>query len=399
MSKLTIAVFFGSKSFEHDISILTGLEVCQMLDFDRFDVIPIYIDIKNNMWTGEQLLKPTFYPLNKRKKRLLTKISVLVGEEKPTLRATKVGIIFSKSKNINFDVAFLALHGEYGENGMIQGMCELGGIPYTGCRALPSGVAMDKVISKTIAKSVGVPVLDDIVIRRKTNGEFFDIDKLTDAVEFPFPVIVKPTSLGSSVGVSKANNKDELNASVLEVFALGEDAMVEPFIENLEEYNVSVTKAFGGKTTPSVIERPIRKGASFLGFVEKYLSNGTKGGSKSGGSKLGFSPARTGFISMTREFNPTGLGATQSVQLKEWAIKVFDAIGCNGVVRVDFLSNSKNGEFYFGELNTIPGSMSYYLWEASEPSYSYTDLLSSLVDEAIELNKSKKGDNINQAEL
>jgi D-alanine-D-alanine ligase len=365
-----------------------------MLDFDRFNVIPVYIDLKNYMWTGEYLLNSTFYPLNKKKKRLLTKISVLVGEEKPTLRATEVGIIFSKSKNISFDVAFLALHGEYGENGPIQGMCELAGIPYTGCRLLPSAIAMDKILSKTIAKSAGVPVLDDVVIRRKMNGEFFDIDKVTDVVKFPFPVIVKPVSLGSSVGVSRVNNKDELNASVLEVFALGDDAMVEPFVENLEEYNVSVTKAFGGKTTPSVIERPIRKGASFLGFVEKYLSNGTKGGNKCGGSKFSSSVARAGFISMTREFNPTELNAIQSVQLREWAIKVFDAIGCNGVARIDFLSNSKNGEFYFGELNTIPGSMSYYLWEASEPSYSYTDLLSALVDEAIELNKSKKGDTI-----
>jgi D-alanine-D-alanine ligase len=390
MDKLIVAVFFGGKSFEHDVSILTGLEACKLLDFERFRAVPVYIDLKNQMWIGEELLNTKIYPLSKTTKRRLSEARILVGEEKPTIRAVKRGPIFSKTTKINFDVALLALHGEYGENGPVQGMCELAGIPYTGCRVLSAAMAMDKSVTKTLVKNVGVPVLDEIIIKKPTTEEFYDIANLTKEVKFPFPVIVKPVALGSSVGVSKANNKEELNTSVLQVFALNEDALVEPFVENLEEYNVSATRIFNKKTIPSVIERPVKKNASFLGFVEKYLSgNSSGGGVKKAGSKLS---ARAGLIASTREFNPKELSGEQTKQLKEWAVKVFDVLDCRGVARIDFLCDSKAQKFYFGEINTIPGSLSCYLWEASEPSYSYVELLTALIDEALELHKIRKGD-------
>jgi D-alanine-D-alanine ligase len=362
-----------------------------MLDTEKFNVVPVYIDLKNQMWVGDALLNKKTYPLNDYNKRLLGKARILVGEKRPTILVTEMGFVFLKTKKIYFDVALLAFHGGYGENGSIQGLCELAGIPYTGCRHLSSAICMNKSISKRLVKLVGIPVLDEIILKRPDDNEFYNIEKVTERVIFPFPVIVKPVSLGSSIGVSKASDRSELNASVLGVFALGDDAMVEPFVENLEEYNVSVTKVFTGKTSPSVVEKPIRKGASFLGFVEKYLAGGTKGGVKKAGSKLDYTE-NAGMINITREYNPKDLSNEELIHLKEMAVKIFDVLGCNGVVRIDFMCNSKTREFYFGELNTIPGSMSYYLWEGSEPSYSYTDLLTAMVDEAIVLSRFRSGD-------
>jgi D-alanine-D-alanine ligase len=391
MKKTTVAVFFGAKSFEHDVSILTGLEACKALDAEKFNVIPVYIDLKNQMWIGEALFDKKTYPLNDYNKRLLSRAKILVGKERPTLLATERGFIFFKTKKIYFDAALLALHGSYGEDGSLQGLCEFAGIPYTGCRPLSAAICMNKSISKQLVKSAGVSVLDEIIIKRPGNNEFYNIEKVTEKVNLPFPLIVKPLSLGSSIGVSKANDRSELNASVLGVFALGDDAMVEPFVENLEEYNISVTRVFTGKTTPSVIEKPIKQEASFLGFVEKYLAGGTKGGVKKVGSKFD-NVRNAGMINISREYNPKDLTKEESARLKEWAVKAFDVLNCNGVVRVDFMCNSKTREFYFGELNTIPGSMSYYLWEGSEPSYSYTDLLTAMIDEAAVLSKFKSGD-------
>lgn len=392
MEKVRVAVFFGAKSFEHDISILTGLEACQSLDIEKYEVIPVYVDLKNHFWTGDALMNRTIYPLTDDKKYLVNKCNILMGEEKPTLQVEIDGMFRKKQKKVEFDVALLAFHGDYGENGVIQGMFEMAGIPYTGCRQFSSGLCMNKIIAKNLVKKVGVPVLDEFVIGRPKDGEFYDIEKLSDSVPFDFPVIVKPIALGSSIGVSKAENKDELSSSILQVFALGEDAVIEPFVENLEEYNVSLTKAFDGTLKTSIIEHPFKKNAKFLGFVEKYLSGGGKGGVKKAGSKLMSASQRTGMVSMTRDFNPKELSEQESKNIIDWARKSFEALGCNGVVRIDFMCNSKTREFYFTEANTIPGSFSYYLWEASQPSYTYTDLMTAIINEAIELNKEKRGD-------
>lgn len=394
MEKLNIAVFFGGKSFEHDVSILTGLEACHSLDTSKYNIIPVYLDLKNNLWTGEALLDKRMYPLSDYGKKIVQEARILVGEEHPALQITKQGLFFKSHEKIKFDVALLAFHGEYGENGHIQGLCEVANIPYTGCRVLSAGLCMNKSIAKTLVKSVGVPTLDEFIIKKPTMEDFYDIEVLTKKMPFKFPVIVKPVALGSSVGVSKASNKDELNASVLQVFALGENALIEPFVENLEEYNVSVTRALSGKIEASIIEHPFKKNAEFLGFIEKYMSGAKSGklGCGKAGSKLSTSVDKAGMISMTRDFDPKELTKKQKDQIVEWAIKAFEVLDCNGVVRTDFMYNSKTKEFYFTETNTIPGSFAYYLWEASEPSYSHTDLMTAIVNEALELYKNRKGD-------
>ncbi|GMO56904.1 MAG: D-alanine--D-alanine ligase family protein [Rickettsiales bacterium] len=389
-SKINVAVFFGGKSFEHDVSIITGIEVCLSLDFTKYNIIPVYLDLNNQLWTGEALMSKTIYPLQEWGKKMLQETKLLIGEPVPTLQVKKQGMFLSGLEKIKFDVAFCAFHGEYGENGPMQGLFEVAGIPYTGCRFLSSALAMNKSFTKMLAKKAGVSVLDEILLT-KPNDDFFDIDQITQEVKFNFPVIVKPNALGSSVGVSKANNKEELNTAVMSIFTLGENALVEPFVENLEEYNISVTKVFDNKTTPSIIERPKKKTNEFLDFKEKYVSSG---GTKANGAKIGtkFGGSNSsGMLSMTRDYNPKELSTEEKAKLQDWAVKVFDVLECNGVVRIDFLCNSKTKEFYLCEINTIPGSLSYYLWEASEPAYSKIELVEKLVDEAIQLNKKVKG--------
>ncbi|MDR2526875.1 MAG: hypothetical protein LBC92_03310 [Rickettsiales bacterium] len=386
--KIDIAVFFGAKSFEHDVSILTGIEVCRSLDDTKYNVIPIYLDMNNQFWTGDALMSKTIYPLRDWGKSMLKEAKILVGESRPTLRIKEQGMFFSSYKNITFDVAFCAFHGDYGEDGAIQGLFEVANIPYTGCRALSSSIAMNKSIAKMLVKNKDIPTLGDIVIKNHRD-DFFDIDKLTDEINIPFPLIVKPVSLGSSIGVSKANNKDELNVSILQIFALGEDVLIEPFVDNLEEYNLSATKIFNNKIMTSSIERPNKKDAEFLGFIEKYKS----GGSKKCGSKCGKfnNDNASGMLSMSRTINPDELSIEEQKKLRNWTEKIFETLNCNGVVRVDFLCNSKTREFYFGEINTIPGSLSSYLWEANEPPYVYTDITTAMIDEAIRLHNQTKG--------
>ncbi len=374
--KKRIAVFFGGKSFEHDISILTGLQVAEAIDRSVYDVIPVYIDLDGAWWTGEALLNKSFYPLTAKNTDKITKVSFVMGNDKSHLQPSQKGLFAAKP--IYFDFALPAFHGDYGENGCFQGLMEMAGIPYSSCRVPASSVFMDKVATKHICRSLGVPVLPEVVIHRPDTDDFLDVEKITSEVTFDFPVMVKPMSLGSSIGVSKANDKDELYAAVLKVFALDTCALVEPFVDNLEEYNISVSRAFGGIRF-SAIEQPVRR-QDVLSFNDKY-----KAGSKSpktGGQKFGSSSmVSEGMLSMTRQFNPDSLSEEQQKNIKEWAKKIFTAMGGLGNPRIDFMCDSKTKKLWLGEVNPIPGSFSYFLWERAEPKVNFVKLVNSLIEE------------------
>ena len=379
MQKKKVFVFFGGKSFEHDVSILTGIDVCMSIDSTKYDVYPVYIDINNKWWFGEELLDKGNYPLNDYVKQDLTRVQFVIKDNKGFLESEKANI-FGMRKRFDFDIAFLAFHGDYGETGFFQGLCETANIPYTGCDAKASAVFMDKSLTKRIAKSLGIPVLEEQVIKKPAGNDFFDIEDLASQIKLPLPLIVKPNSLGSSVGVKKANNNDELYAAILSIFALGDDVLLEPFVENLEEYNISVSRAFG-ETKTSVIERPKKKNDELLSFNEKYRAGGSKGkmGGKFGGAKTAGASA---MLSMTRDFNPKELTENDVKNIQNWAKTLFDEVGGNGDPRIDFLCNSKTKELFMCEVNPLPGSFAYYLWEASDPAVSYTELLTALLDEA-----------------
>lgn len=378
MSKKVVAVFFGGKSLEHDVSILTGLQALNAIDTKKYDAFPVYVARDGVWYYGEELANKRNYNLSAGLKRRLKKVKLPSGVNfncKPYLQTE--GGFLCKGKKIYFDVALPAFHGTKGEDGGIQGLFEFSGIPYCGPRTLSASILRNKAFAKNIFQATKVPVLVGTLIKRPNIGEVIDIKKILKGYKFEFPVCVKPCNLGSSVGVSKAKNKKELQTAILDIFRIDNSALVEPFVENLVEYNVAVTKAIDGKTTTSVIERPITEG-EMLDFKNKYLGDGAK---KGGAKKMG-EPKSEGMASTVREINPKGLKKKQKDLIIKSAKKVFDTVlGC-GTPRIDFYCNKKTGKIWMNEINTIPGSLAYYLWEASKPKISFTKLLDCLIQEA-----------------
>jgi len=280
------------------------------------------------------------------------------------------------------DMVIPALHGGTGENGSIQGLLEVANVPYTGCRVLGSSVCMDKDFSKRVFAALGIPTVPGVEISRPETGVFSDtkeLARLMKAVEGPW--CVKPCNLGSSVGVYKAETLEDLQSSLASVFKLDDSAVVEKFIPNLVEYNVAVTQAFG-KVLTSAIERPIRE-KGLLSFTDKYLAAGGLETKLSG-------PVDNSVMSKSRVFHPPELKKAQEKSIREWAEKAFIGFGGCGAVRMDFLCDEKSGEIWINEVNTYPGSLAYYLWEAREEPIIFTDLLSALIEEGFRIHKKQQ---------
>jgi D-alanine-D-alanine ligase len=379
--KKRVAYFYGGKSVEHDVSVLSAIQAFNALDQSKYEGVLVYIDYDGEWWVGDALSKKENYHFTKTTKaKLLTKVELSIGSSNKGVLKTVPQGLFSKSKEIEFDVALLAFHGTGGEDGKFQGLMESANIAYTGTRVLASSVCMNKALTKVVLRTKGVNVLPDIVINRPEAKEgFLDITAITKDVDVKYPVIVKPCNLGSSVGVSKAYNIKELNTGLLNVFKIDNAAIVEPYIENLEEYNVSVSKAFGEGVKVSVIERPLKEG-DFLNFKDKYLSGGDMA------TKLS-SSCGDGMADLSRVINPPELSEDQTKFIKESAIKAFNAIGLNGAPRIDFLMNKDTGELYLCEINTIPGSFAFYLWEHDK--INFTKLTTGLIEEALKEKKDR----------
>jgi D-alanine-D-alanine ligase len=364
-----VAVFFGGRSYEHDVSILTGLQVCQVMDVTKYTPIPVYVNKVGRMFIGAQLLDARFYPVHEFRESLLTEVVIPVGETYPCLQK-RFGFI---KKKIPFDIAFCAFHGADGENGGFQGLFQTAGIPYTGADVKSSAVYMDKVLTKLVCRSLGIKVLDDFVIGRPlADAGLYDIKKIASAMPLAYPVMVKPKSLGSSVGIHRVTNAAELEAACLDIFKLGDDALCEPFVENLVEYNIAAVKDKNGKIITSAIERPNASG-EVLSFADKYLAEG--GAKKKGAKKAAFAVMPTmEMLVERREFSPK-ISAEQEQFIRESATKLLTAMGGTGAPRIDFIGNGKTGEIWLNEVNPIPGSFAFYLWVASEHRLLYQEIV------------------------
>lgn len=283
--------------------------------------------------------------------------------------------LFSKKKDVQIDVAFPIVHGTNCEDGTIEGLFEFLNLPYVGCDIISSAVGMDKAIFKDVLKNAGLPVLDCVCFRAKeyiTNKEV-----VTENIKnkIGFPLIVKPVNLGSSVGITKVGTEAELDTAIMLALSFTDRVLVEHAIENLREINCSVVGDCD-ECQASVCEEPIGSD-EILSYEDKYL-----GGSKnSGGSK--------GMASLGRKI-PAELDDATEKEIRELACKIFKAIGANGVVRIDFMIDTKTKTVYANEINTIPGSLAFYLWEAT--GVNYTALIDRLIDLAFK--RSRTRDNI-----
>lgn len=372
MKKKTIAVLFGGRSPEHDISIVTGLQTLNALDPELYDAFPLYVATTGQWFVGDMLRKREVYIPGPDELKRLTAVTLLHGpSDRPTLVAQARSFL-SRNVEVKFDFALLAFHGLYGEDGRVQGQLEMAGVPYSGMRLLSSTVSMDKIATKRLLAETGIPLLPQWRVDRPEQGLLIPPDELGRSLpDVMFPCCIKPVHLGSSIGVSRVTNWQEVSAVLPDIFRRDDAAMLEPFVDNLVEYNVSVCRR-NGQVCTSAIEQP-KRSSELLDFKAKYLSGGNKGGKLPGSTS-------EGMLSQTRTINPKLAGDSEK-NIRDWACKAFERLEGSGAPRFDFLSDSGTGQIWLNEVNPCPGSYGYFLWEAAEPPILFSTLLETLIAE------------------
>lgn len=367
MSKLVLGLFFGGRSTEHEISVITANQILNNFDKIRFEIIPIYVSKE-----GEFYINSKFSEIKNFKdidSLLLSSTKVNPGRNKNKFGLYKLGIFQNFTP---IDIAFPVFHGSYGEDGSIQGLFEVYRVPYVGFGVAGSSIGMDKIFSKYLFKSLDLPIIDFVEVKRSdwlSNPKKI-IEELTKSLEFP--MFVKPANLGSSIGVNKASNKDSLSFAVEVALIYGEKAVIEKSIEDIKEVNCSVL----GHKNPvaSVCEMPIPTG-NILSFADKYKSGGGKDSKPSGMASL-------------LRIIPAPISKELSKKIQDASIKIFKAMDGCGVARLDFFVDEKNNRFFVNEINTIPGSLSYYLWEKT--GVKFKDMLNKLIDFSLEREKDRE---------
>ncbi len=377
-SKKKIAVFFGGRSPEHDVSIITGLQALEALDSREYDSFPVYISPQGVWYTGDALRSRDSYMLSQQTKDTLMPVTLdMTGRGQGVLVPTRKKM-FGSYDNITFDVALPAFHGLIGEDGPFQGLMESANIPYTGMRTKASAVYMDKVTTKYVLESTDVKVLPYLSVKRPQDSLWVDADTITASLKqskITFPCIVKPAHLGSSIGVGKAENIEDIRNILSTLFQYDDTGIIEPFVENMAEYNIAV-KGPMHDIALSAIERPKNK-SDLLDFKQKYVSdNANKTGQKIPGT------SSEGMLSLTRDINPDISNKMKST-IYDWAKTIYERLDGSGCPRLDFICNDKTGEIWFNELNPCPGSFGYFLWEAAETPVLFSDLLHDLIEEAV----------------
>jgi D-alanine-D-alanine ligase len=386
-ARRTVVVMFGGRSLEHDVSVVSGQQILHGVDPDRFAPMPLYIDHVSRWWIGDPLWHAETFKGGGPDRSQLTEVMLSPGFGSSTLipvgasDAASGGRWTLGPKAVPVDVFVPVLHGTFGEDGCIQGLLELGGCAYVGGGVLASSVGMNKRVTKIVAAHAGVPVVPWLSCERAVldRGTVW-LGEMPAQVEISFgwPVIVKPCNLGSSAGVSTATSADELIAGILKVFEYDVEAIIEPFIKNRLEVNVAVAGL--ERPVASVTEMPITSQGSPLSFSEKYKREGRK--------SIGSSEGMAGAL---RVLDPNDLPAEMRASAQSYATTVFAALGCEGISRIDFLIDADTGALYFNEINTLPGSLAFYLWSAAPHYWTITELLSRLIERAERLRAMKRG--------
>lgn len=378
--KLRVGLFFGGRSVEHEVSVVSALQAYENIDKDKYDVLPVYVDKSGHFFTGHKFLDIKNY---KDVQGLLYSSTQIVPANKqslPVAGATdkssggflKQGFL---KKFEPLDAAFPLFHGSFGEDGCVQGVFEMYDIPYVGLDVTGSAVAMDKIISKALFKELGFNVGKYTWFTRR---DFIENPKkilrqAKDALRFP--MFVKPGTGGSSIGAGQAKDEDALQFAIEVASAYSEKIIVEEaFGEGIIEVNCS---ALGYKEIKaSVCEQPV-KSEELLSFSDKYM----KGGKVKGGKGAG------GMESLSRII-PAPISKTLAAEIQDAAVKIFKALDGCGVARIDFFVDPKSEKFWVNEVNSPPGSLAFYLWEKS--GVSYKELLDKLIGFALERAQDRK---------
>ncbi len=372
--KTNIAVFFGCRSVEHEVSIISAVQAMHSINREKYDVTPVYVAKDSSMYSGEALLEIENYSNLEGLIKTCDRVT-FIKEKEGVFMHFLDGSLFKKKKDIEINLAFPIVHGTNCEDGTMAGYFEFLGLPYISCDVLSAAVGMDKAAFKDVLKNAGLPVLDYITVRAKEyalNTESF-INKIKN--EVGFPLIVKPVNLGSSVGISKVKTENELADAISLAFSFTDRILLEKAVENLREINCSVL-GDADNCEASVCEEPFMHD-EILSYDDKY-----KGGGKSEG-------ASKGMASLGRKI-PADISDEKAAEIKKLSCDIFKTIGASGVVRIDYLYDTATDKVYANEINTIPGSLAFYLWEAT--GLKYTDMLDRLVD--IAFRRQRNRDNL-----
>jgi len=366
---LTVAVIFGGRSVEHDVSIVTAQQIMKAIDQTRYHVVPVYITRDGKWFTGNALQEIA----NFKDDAILNHKDLIPVILSPDVRHHGLLVdplargFFRRPRVIRVDVLFPAVHGTHGEDGTLQGLFELADIPYVGFSTLGSALTNDKIMTKQMLRQAGLPVLNDIWFTRSQWQRTPDTVLARIHETFELPIFVKPATLGSSIGVSRVSDLNLLRPSIEIAVNLDRRVIVEPAVADPIEVNCSVI-GFDSEIKTSVLEQPLTY-TDFLTYEDKYLA----------GSK--------GMKSADRVI-PAPLNEALTHEIQRLAVEAFKAVDGRGIVRVDFLIERANRRVFINELNTMPGSLAFYLWRPS--GLSEAALIDRLIHYAREAHAEKR---------
>ncbi|MDY3278819.1 MAG: D-alanine--D-alanine ligase family protein [Eubacteriales bacterium] len=374
MGKMQLGVIFGSRTCEHEVAIISAVQLMRNVNREKYDVIPIYISQKGEWFTGDALMDiKTYTPFDPFMKGILpVHLDLTAGSGALLHYEPAKGLLGGGKEKVvaRLDCVIPVMHGLHGEDGSLQGLLELADIPYSSTGVTGSAVGMDKITMKRFFRGMGYPVLPDCAMTRAQweQDQAACVKRVEEAL--PYPVFVKPACLGSSIGVSRADDRAALMDALNLGFSYDRRVLIEQGLDKPIEVNCSVL-GYDGKRRASVLEMP-NSGAGFLDFSEKYLAGST-------GSK--------GMASLKR-IVPAPIGEELTHALQALSLDIFDAMDCKGVVRIDYMLDRHSDHYYITEINTIPGSLAYYLW--AETGLPYSQLIDEMVDCALRAFAEKK---------
>ncbi|MBR4110373.1 MAG: D-alanine--D-alanine ligase [Clostridia bacterium] len=378
-----LGVIFGGVTCEHDVSVVTGLQLIENVDKSKYEIYPIYIHSDGEWYTGKELLNANIYREFEKHEKSLKK--AIIPPNKKGMLILGSGM-FSKNEFIPLDVVIPAMHGMNGEDGTLQGLLELANIPYTSSGVLGASIGMDKILMKKVYEAHELPVLPyTYFIRDEWNA---DREAVLNNIEekLTYPMFVKPSNLGSSIGISKAKDREGLINAIEVAVNYDQRVIVEKGVENLREINCSAL-GIGDEVEASVCEEPV-SWEEFLTFDEKYM-RGAKNSKNATGSKL-VGSKQGGMANMDRRI-PAELPDEITKEIQDLTKKAFKCLHSKGVARIDYIINKDDNKVYINEINTIPGSFSFYLWQYNDMPYS--KLIDKLVEIAEKANEEKNKNN------
>lgn len=376
MGKMQLGVFFGSRTCEHDVSIISAVQLMRAADSEKYDVIPVYISKQGEWYTGEPLKDIHSYTPFDPSKAGIVRINPDVTTGSGALTRIEHGKgLLGKDKEVvvaRLDCVIPVFHGMHGEDGTVQGLLELCNLPYSSSGVGASAIGMDKVYMKQFFRGAGFPVLPDCWFLRRQWEK--NPQKVMDDIEaqLPYPVFVKPASLGSSIGVSCAKDRAALEEALSLAFDFDRKVLVEQGLNKPLELNCSVL-GYDGDAQASEIEMPVSSG-DLLSYLDKYGANG--------GSK--------GMASLKRVL-PAPIEPELREKIQKLSVDIFCNMDCKGVVRIDYMYDAASDGLYITEINTLPGSMAFYLWEAT--GLPYRKMIDRLVACALEAKQDKDDSN------